>query len=394
MFEKFRIDLFDFDCRICSMKKNLPIFFVLLLALFAGLSGGFLSFYALQQGFKLEIGEKSFEIKQEEVFSEEAQIVDAIQKVSPAVVSVVAFSGSNEAGDFRQISGGTGFIVSENGLVLTNKHVVLDESFSYKIVLADENEFEAKVLSRDLFDDIAVLQIVSKEARKFPVAEFGDSDALAVGQKVLAIGNALAEYQNTVTLGIVSAKGRQIFAYNDAGLGSVENFAGLIQTDAAINLGNSGGPLINLEGQVVGMNSALEQSANAIGFAIPINDLKPVLKSVLKYGEIIRPVLGVRFVMLTKKQAYEIDPTLSYGAFLIGDGGVVNAAIVENGSADLAGLLERDVILEVNDLSVDENRPLQSIIRQYEPGDVLKMKVWRAGKIMEFEVKLKSSKDL
>ncbi|MBI4234816.1 trypsin-like peptidase domain-containing protein [Candidatus Peregrinibacteria bacterium] len=376
------------------MRKSFLIFLCLILALFAGIFGGFLSFYVLNQGLKFEIGKKSFEISEKEVFNEETLVISALEKASPAIVSILAYSGTGVNNDFRQISAGTGFIVSENGLVFTNRHVVLDENSFYKVVLADESEFDAKVLSRDQFDDVAVLQIVNKDTRKFPVVEFGDSDQLVVGQKVLAIGNALAQYDNTVTLGIVSAKGRQIFAYNDAGLGSVENLAGLIQTDAAINLGNSGGPLVNLSGQVVGMNTALEQSANAIGFAIPINDLKPVLKSILKYGEIVRPILGVRFVMLTAKQALEIDPSLSSGALLVGDGGVLNGAIVKNGPADLAGLVERDVILEVNGSVVNENTPLQSIIRKYESGDVVKMKFWRQGKVMEVEVKLKSSKDL
>ena len=365
------------------------------LSLAFGALGGAGMFYVMETGLRVEIGDNNFEIESREVYVEESEMIGAIDKVQPAVVSIVATSDLDFGLTAQEVSGGSGFIVSSDGLVVTNGHVVANEELSYTVILSDDQQYPATVVSRDPFEDIAFMQIElgpgSNEA--FPVVEFGDSDQLRIGQKVMAIGFALAEYDNTVTAGIISATGRQVYAYDDA-TASVSDLNGLLQTDAAINFGNSGGPLINLQGQVVGMNSAVAQTANGIGFAIPINNLKPVLASVQKYGEVIRPVLGVRFLMLTEQQAREIDPALTDGALLVGDGGVVNEAIIVNGAADKAGLLEGDVVLSVNDELVNEDKPLQTVVRSYEAGDKILVKFWRAGDMREVEVTLGSSKNL
>src|SRR3990167_6977380 len=204
------------------------------------------------------------------VLEESSKVSDTADHVSPAVVSI---SSTRNAVDFfgrqfQQEGGGTGFIITSDGLIVTNKHVVSDENATYTVFTSDGKEFEAKILAHDPLNDLAVVKI---EATGLPVVELGDSDQIKVGQFVVAIGNALGEFSNTVTLGVISAKDRQITA---GGGGIAESLSGLLQTDAAINPGNSGGPLVNLAGQVVGINTAIAGNAESIGFAIPINVVK------------------------------------------------------------------------------------------------------------------------
>lgn len=373
-------------------SKNIVL--LLVLAFGSGLLGGF-------------VGEKIFDsnesngvsdrIVEDHVYIEDSKIIEAIDKVDPAVVSVISSSDidpkSLEIANPEDVYGGSGFIVDAAGLILTNKHVVADDDAEYKIVLNDGREYLVKILSVDPFDDVAVLKVESSGELNLPIVNFGDSDEIKIGQRVLAIGNALAVYDNTVTSGIISAVGRDVVAYNDFG-GTLQNLSGLIQTDAAINLGNSGGPLINLDGQVIGMNAALAESADNIGFAIPINDLKPVINSVKKYGEIIRPVLGVNFLMLNKYEIKDFDKNLDHGAILI-DGDVSGkSAVAPGGAAAKAGLREEDIILSIDDKDVTFESPLHKIIRNYNPGDEIKLKVWRDGTIIDVDVILGSNKDL
>lgn len=376
------------------MENVRNLLFVLFGGLIAGVFGGFVGIKVFDSN---EFNDSPYRIVEEHVYIEDSKIIEAIGKVDPAVVSVISSSDidpkSLEAANPEDVYGGTGFIVDAAGLIFTNKHVVADDDAEYKIVLNDGREFLVEILSVDPFDDVAVLKIQSDEDLNLPVVNFGDSDQLKIGQRVVAIGNALAVYGNTVTAGIVSAIGRDVVAYNDFG-GTLQNLSGLIQTDAAINLGNSGGPLINLDGQVIGMNAALAESADNIGFAIPVNDLKPVINSVKKYGEIIRPVLGVNFLMLNKNQAKDFDAALDHGAILI-DGGVSGrSAVAPGGAAAKAGLREADIILSVDSKEVVFENPLQKIIRNYNPGDEIKLKVWRDGQIIDVNVVLKSNKDL
>ncbi|MFA7685993.1 MAG: trypsin-like peptidase domain-containing protein, partial [Candidatus Gracilibacteria bacterium] len=244
-------------------------------------------------------------------------------------------------------------------------------------------------------DDVAVLKLIVEdgEIADFPVIKLGDSDNLKLGQKVLAIGNALVKYPNSVSSGIISALGRDISAYYYDFKGPSENLSGLIQTDVAINLGNSGGPLINLDGEVVGMITALEENAEGVGFAIPVNDLKPDVDSIKKYGEIVRPVLGVRYVMLNKNQAKEIDQTLEYGALIVGDDVGLIDPVLKKSNAYKAGLKEGDVILEVDGQKLDAEHSLNKVIRNYEPNAKISLLVWHNGQQMVVEVILNGSKD-
>ncbi len=360
-------------------EKSVSIWLIVLVALAGGFFGG-----ALSMNLDLSLEEIDPKPVPQTVYLEESELISVIEKVSPAVVSVI---GEKEFGlnGVIAVGEGTGFVVREDGLILTNKHVVLDEEADYKVVFDDGEEYEVEVLGRDPFDDIAVLKISAEG--QWPVIKLSESEELKVGQRVIAFGNALAQYENTVTYGIISGLSRNVAAFNDA-VARAENLSGLIQTDAAINPGNSGGPLLNLDGEVVGMNVAVARAANGIGFAIPSVDLLPVLASVEEYGKIVRPVLGVRFVMLSDDEALEMMKDFDYGALVVAGAQVSETALVAGGPAEKAGVKDRDVILAVNEEEVSVERPLQKIIRDFAPGDEVVLKVWREGKVLELKVEL------
>ena len=209
---------------------------------------------------------------------------------------------------------------------------------------------------------------------------------IEVGQRVLAIGNALAEYENTTTAGIVSATGRQIVASD--GYGDAETLYGLIQTDAAINPGNSGGPLINLAGQAIGINTAVDSTAEGIGFAIPVNDVKAAIESFELYGEILRPSLGVSYIMLNEGNTRKMDLPVNYGAMIVEDKRTGLTGVLKGSPADEAGLKDRDVILTVDGEELTYTYTLQDAILRYQVGDTITLTIWREGEMFEVEVEL------
>jgi len=292
----------------------------------------------------------------------------------------------------KKIGGGSGFIVSKDGLIVTNRHVVEDEQADYSVLTNDGKEFNAKVLARDTLSDFAVIKLEDtgeKKVKDLPFIDLGDSKSLQIGQSVVAIGNALAEYQNTVTTGIVSGIGRDITAGSMTGS---EDLINLIQTDAAINPGNSGGPLVNLEGQVIGINTAIAANATGIGFAIPVDDIKSLIKDVKEKGKIIRPFLGVRFMLLDEERAKELQIDVKGGALLVGDEAQGEFAVVPGSPAEKAGLKIKDVILEIDGQGIDEQHPLNLSIGKKSPGDTVRLKIWRSGEILEIPVELEESK--
>ncbi len=315
---------------------------------------------------------------------ESSAVIDAAEKVSPAVVSVTA---SQQVSDFfgrvsdEEIGGGTGFIITSDGLIVTNKHVVAQQA-TYKVILNDGRIFDAKIQAIDPLNDFAVLKI---DAKDLPTVELGSSDALEIGQYVIAVGNALGEFNNSVTLGVVSAKDRNLTAEN-------ENLSDLIQTDAAINPGNSGGPLVNLEGQVVGINTAIASNGSGgsigVGFAISIDSLKSVIDSVRRTGEIIRPYLGVRYIPITKAVKQANNLTVDYGILVIRGSIVTDLAVLPESPAAKAGILENDIILEVNGERLDENNPLTRRMQKYEIGQEISLKVLRQGQEQTIKVTL------
>ncbi len=327
----------------------------------------------------------------------ERRVVGAVAKADPAVVSVVGIRPSSSADrspqslfdefffdPFHQperegITGGSGFIVSSEGHVVTNRHVVEDGDFEYAVLTNDGNRYDVEVLDRDTFFDIAILKIISEE--EFECLDFDDSNDLKVGQSVIAIGNALGEFQNSVSVGVISGLSRSIVAGGVRG--GMEFFDEVIQTDAAINPGNSGGPLINTDGRVIGVNSALAMGSQNIGFAIPSNIVKPIVTSVKETGRIERPFLGVRYLEINSfLQARENLP-VDYGILIV-SGGANEPAIAPGTPAEEAGLREGDIIMEMNGEKLDERRSFVRKIRQKQVGDTIEMLVIRDGE--EFAV--------
>lgn len=360
---------------------------VVFVSLIVGLVGGLGSIYLLSYdngSLAKKLGVKnavelpiSTTTTEKIVLEESNAIIGTSSKVSPSVVSIVSKQLYQDLfGRTYESSGaGTGFIITSDGLIITNKHVVSDENTEYTVVLADGKSYDAKVQSRDPYLDFAVIKI---EAKDLPVVELGDSDNMEIGQWVIAIGNALGQFQNTVTVGVISAKNRQINASDSTGQNS-ETLDNLFQTDAAINSGNSGGPLVNLSGQVVGINTAMASNAQGIGFAIPINTVKGAIESIKQTGKIVRPYLGVRYVMVTKDISEQNNLSVDYGALVVRGISLGQVAVVPGSPADKAGLLENDIILEVNGERVDSDHGLVSLISQYKVGDQVTLKVLSKG---------------
>jgi len=324
------------------------------------------------------------------VVEESSSVIDVAKKVSPAVVSI---STKSSAVDFfgqtvTHEGGGSGFIITSDGLIVTNKHVVSDKNAMYTVFTYDWKSYPAEVLARDSVSDFAVVKI---KASGLHVVELGDSDQLQVGQRVVAIGNALGQFQNTVTSGVISAKERQIDAGSAAGGGS-EHLEGLLQTDTAINEGNSGGPLINLKGEVVGINTAVaaKGQAEGIGFALPMNSIKNSIAQVTKSGKIVRAYLGVRYIALIKEIADQNDYGVSTGAVLVGN--PQNPAVVKGSPAAKAGLKADDVITKINGEQVTEQKSLTRILNQYNVGDVIEIVIVREKKEMTVSVTLEELK--
>ncbi|MBP9738114.1 trypsin-like peptidase domain-containing protein [Candidatus Saccharibacteria bacterium] len=318
--------------------------------------------------------------QQRQVIASEGEVIaDIAQQVSPSVVSIVTEQQrvvNSYYGD-KAITGqaaGTGLIVDTSGLILTNKHVVPEGTSSVKIVMSDGTVYsDVTIVGRDPLNDIAVLQV--KDPKNFKSAVLGDSDIVRTGQKVIAIGNALGQFQNTVTSGIISGVGRPVEAGSEDGSGS-EQLTNLFQTDAAINSGNSGGPLLNYDGEVIGINTAIAADAQNIGFSIPINEAKGAVTSVQKTGKLTRPLLGVKFMMITPELVGEKGLNVSKGAYISTDSG----SVVVAGPADKAGVRPGDIITKINGLALDQRRPLDSVISRYAPGDTVILTVVRDGK--------------
>jgi serine protease Do len=277
--------------------------------------------------------------KQQVILQENSAVVDVVKKASPSVVSITTRTNIRSFfGNRTQEGAGTGVIVTDDGLILTNKHVVPNDASTFSVFTDDGKEYkDAKVVARDPQNDIAFVKI---NARGLKPAELGDSKSVVVGQRVVAIGNALGQFQNTVTQGIISGLGRPVVAGDELGA-DAEQLENLFQTDAAINPGNSGGPLVSLTGQVIGINTAVAGGEN-IGFAIPINDAKIAFESYKSRGKITRAYLGVRYIPITKEFAAQNNLPVSEGAYVSGSDQV--PAVVPDSPASKAGLREGDII--------------------------------------------------
>lgn len=322
---------------------------------------------------------------QKVVVDEDSAVTEVVKKTSPAVVSIVIskkigsffpfFSNpsANDSKDLQQVGAGTGFFVSSDGLILTNKHVVSDSKAKYTVITTDGKQYDAQVVAQDPTNDLAVVKVTITNA---PHLEFADSAQLELGQHVIAIGNSLGQFQNTVTTGVVSGLSRSIVAGDRT---SQEQLEGVIQTDAAINPGNSGGPLLNIAGQVIGVNTAISEAGQLVGFAIPANDAKVALDSYLRAGKIVRPFIGVRYMVVNKAIAGQMDLQRDYGALLVKGDSSLDFAVVPGSPADKAGLKEGDIILEVNGSRVDEDHQLSQLIKSMKPNDKVNLLVFSNG---------------
>ncbi len=324
------------------------------------------------------------------VVTEEEAVINTYQKILPSVVSLITFRDQDNNGMITptDTGGGTGFLVSSNGYIITNKHVVNDKNANYLAITSDGQEYRASVLARDPLFDIAIVKI---EGSGFKPVTFGDSDKVQIGQTVLAIGNVLNEFPNSVTKGIVSGIGRTITASRG---GLTETIEGTIQTDASINPGNSGGPLINLKGEVIGMNTAINRSGESLGFAIPINKIKQSYNIFLRKNEITRAFLGVRYVMLNRAvaQYYKVS-SVTNGAYILTRDQEGNSGIVPGSPAEKAGLKVGDIVLELNNIKLSNTKSLGSVISNFSPSQEIRLKILRNGTELFINVVLGERKE-
>lgn len=327
---------------------------------------------------------------------EQSSLISSIAKtVGPSVVSIdVTSQGQASRGYFgsrttEQQSAGTGFIISENGYVITNRHVIPDGATKVSLTLSDGTILDdvsvvGKTASSDSLD-IAFLKINDTKGKQLTVATIGDSSKMQVGDTVIAIGNALGQFQNSVTSGIISGYGRSVEASDGSGA-NTENLQNLFQTDAAINQGNSGGPLVNSDGHVIGINTAVAGDAQNIGFSIPINDVKGVIKSVLDKGTIERPYLGVRYIQLSPSAAAQLDLSVTEGAYVYT--GNNTSAVMTGSPAEKAGIKDGDIITKINNDQVSSSNSLSSLIGRYTVGETVTVTLLRDGKEQTVQVKL------
>ena len=315
----------------------------------------------------------------------EGSVADVANKVSESVVSILTSTKAvNYFGQSVDSSAaGTGIIATSDGYIITNKHVI-NGAHKVTVVLDDGTKYEdVEVVATDPLNDVAFLKI--KDVSDLKAAKLGDSKTLNVGQQVVAIGNALGEYQNSVTAGIISGTGRSVTASDGSG-GNVETLSDMIQTDAAINSGNSGGPLVNAAGEVIGINTATSTTAENMGFAIPISSVKGMLSQLIESGKASRAYLGVYSMEITPEAAKEYNLPVDSGAYLYSQSSY--SSIVKNSPAAKAGLQNKDIVTAVNGVKVGAAGSLSDLIGEYKPGDTVQLTVIREGKEIAVNVTL------
>ncbi len=363
---------------------------LILVCLASGFGGGWLG----ARTYKINSNQS---INREVLTSEGEVIKDIAKQVGPSVVSInvtskssrINFYGVEQA--FEQQSAGTGVVVSDDGYILTNRHVVGNARSIVNVTLSDGTQFNnveiiGKTSENDSLD-IAFLKINDLKGKKLKAASLGNSSIMEVGQKVVAIGNALGQFQNTVTSGIISGFGRNLIAGDET---RQENLVNLFQTDAAINQGNSGGPLVNASGEVIGINTAVASGgAENIGFAIPIDDIKGMVATLLETGKFERPYLGVRYIDITDEYAAANKLPVKRGAYLAPADG--EDTVLLGSPAAKAGLQEKDIITKINDFELNEKNNLTSLIGRSKVGQKVSITFIRNGKEMIIEATLEAS---
>ncbi|MDD4409875.1 MAG: trypsin-like peptidase domain-containing protein [Candidatus Pacebacteria bacterium] len=339
---------------------------------------------------------------------QKSPVVSIAKKVCPAVITIIAsrdlpqieeyyflpVKGEKvafpkkitDAKEKTKIGGGSGFIISKDGYILTCNHVVDDGDADFTAMLDADHKYPARVVAKDPLTDVAILKI---EGDNFPFLKMGNSDNIDLGEQVLAIGNPLGEFEDTLSLGIVSGLSRKITAYNNDLRAT--NLRGLIQTDAAINPGNSGGPLVDMKGNAIGINTAMIIGAENIGFAIPINYIKEDLAEVKRNGFVKRPFLGIKYVLLNEEIARVNKLDCIYGALIVREM-FGESPIAKGSSAEEAGLKEYDIVLELNKEQITQENSLNDILSKCEVGDKVELLVRRNGKVKKITTMLKEKK--
>jgi len=420
-------DLFNKEVNMFSKTSKRVYFVLFFIALFCsavvgGIVGGFSVYFYWQQHFAELTGQSTIQkvdtaVKNNYIpqTTEEEKVIAAVKESSQAVVSIVItkdvpifekyyinpFEGEFWGGDFlipqyrekgsekQKVGGGTGFIISKDGMIVTNKHVLLEEDADYTVFLNNGDSYPVEILAKDPFYDIAVIKIKTDNQVEFPTVKLGDSSKLQLGQTVIAIGYALGEFENTVSTGVVSGLGRSITAVAQ-GTSFAESLEGIIQTDAAINPGNSGGPLLNLAGEVIGINVARSETAENIGFSLPINMAKRDIEQVKAEGRIVYPYLGIYYTMITDELVQANDLPIDHGAWIghAADGSKTKTAVIPGTAADKAGLEREDIILEFDGEKLDSKNTLAKLILGKKPGDVVLLKILRDNKEITKQVTL------
>jgi S1-C subfamily serine protease len=336
-------------------------------------------------------------------------IVEIAKRVCPAVITVVVSKDMPKVEGFylfpyggqelilpkikkgkremTKIGGGSGFLVSQDGYVLTSCHVVQDPQAEYTIIVEPTKKYPARILARDPINDVAILKIQSKD---LPYLDLGNSSEIELGEDVIAVGNALGEFHDTISAGIVSGLSRYIQATNNM-TNQAERLRGLIQTDAAINPGNSGGPLINMEGEVIGINTAVVMGAQNIGFAIPIDYAKKDLEEVKKYGKIKFPFMGIKYIIISKEMAEKNKLDVDYGALVVREM-LGESPVVKGSAAQKAGIEEFDIILEAKEEKITVKNTLSHILQKCKIDEEIELKILRNKKEILVKVKLEEKK--
>ncbi len=343
----------------------------------------------------------------------QSPVVKAIKQALPAVISITMTKKLQIMQPYQnpfgmgvmpnplrkkvKLGGGSGFIIDKTGIVLTNRHVIEDPMAEYLVILQDGQAIKPEILAKDPIHDIAVLKIKPPKEFKtkgFPVIKLGDSSKVELGEEVIAIGNALGLFANTVSTGVISGLSREIRAQSGISMEKTK-LRGLIQTDAAINPGNSGGPLIDLNGQAIGINAAMVYGAENIGFAMPINNAKKDLSDLKKYGHIRQPFLGVRYMMIDKMLKQQFGLPVDTGALVVAEPSVtigIKQAIVPGSPAHKAGLKEADIILEANNKKIDSKLSVTDVLQDCKIGQKVPLKVLRKGKPRTLHITLAEKK--
>ena len=383
---------------------------IVIISVLAGLVSGAVGSLLVQK----DLHQVSATNANQTVINEDSAIIDVVKNASPAVVSIIVSKDLNQiqngpsannpfffdpffqfnqpnqnqpttpnTPNIQQVAAGSGFFISSDGLIMTNKHVVSDAAAQYTVITSDGKSYDATVVSQDPINDLALVKIKISNA---PHLDFADSNAIQIGQRVIAIGNSLGQYSNTVTTGVVSGIGRNITA---GGEDTSEQLEGVIQTDAAINPGNSGGPLLDIDGKVIGINTAIDQQGQLVGFAIPSLDVQKDIQSYQKVGKITKPFLGIRYVVLDQSVARQYKLKVENGAWVTSQGDQSGTSpIVQGSAADKAGIKDGDIITVVNGTQLDQNTTLAQLIKNFNPGDIITLTVLRADKTINLKVTL------